>query len=168
MHQLYKQGKIRAIGVSNYSLEQINLFQQAAPLHTAQPPYNLFERSVERDVLPYCRTHRISTLTYGSLCRGLLSGKMKPGHRISRRRCPQDRSQISAASLCAVSESRRAARPLCARELRQTCPRAGPPLGLRPALRHRGALGGAPSQPAEADCGCHWLETGYGCVESYQ
>jgi aryl-alcohol dehydrogenase-like predicted oxidoreductase len=77
MQQLYKQGKIRAIGVSNYSLEQMNLFQQAAPLHTAQPPYNLFERDVERDVLPYCRTHQISTLTYGSLCRGLLSGKMK-------------------------------------------------------------------------------------------
>ena len=79
MQQLYKQGKIRAIGVSNYSLEQMNLFQQAAPLHTAQPPYNLFERDVERNVLPYCRTHRISTLTYGSLCRGLLSGKMNPG-----------------------------------------------------------------------------------------
>jgi len=79
MHELYKQGKIRAIGVSNYSLEQMNLFQQAAPLHTAQPPYNLFERDVERDVLPYCRTQGISTLTYGSLCRGLLSGKMNPG-----------------------------------------------------------------------------------------
>ena len=79
MQQLYKQGKIRAIGVSNYSLEQMKLFQQAAPLHTAQPPYNLFERGVEKDVLPYCRTHGISTLTYGSLCRGLLSGRMKPG-----------------------------------------------------------------------------------------
>ena len=77
MQQLYKQGKIRAIGVSNYSLEQMKLFQQAAPLHTAQPPYNLFEREVERDVLPYCLTHGINTLTYGSLCRGLLSGKMK-------------------------------------------------------------------------------------------
>jgi len=77
MQQLYKQGKIRAIGVSNYSLEQMKLFQQAAPLHTAQPPYNLFEREVERDVLPYSRTHGINTLTYGSLCRGVLSGKMK-------------------------------------------------------------------------------------------
>ncbi len=79
MQQLYKQGKIRAIGVSNYSLEQMNLFRQAAPLHAAQPPYNLFERDVERDVLPYCRTHGINTLTYGSLCRGLLSGSMTPG-----------------------------------------------------------------------------------------
>ena len=78
MYQLYKQGKIRAIGVSNYSLEQMNVFRCAAPLHTAQPPYNLFERGVERDVLPYCRIHGVSTLTYGSLCRGLLSGKMKP------------------------------------------------------------------------------------------
>jgi aryl-alcohol dehydrogenase-like predicted oxidoreductase len=58
MHELYKQGKIRAIGVSNYSLEHMHLFQQAAPLHTAQPPYNL-ERDGERDVLPYCRSHAI-------------------------------------------------------------------------------------------------------------
>ena len=78
MHQLYKQGKIRAIGVSNYSLEQMNVFQHVAPLHTAQPPYNLFERGVEKDVLPYCHSHGTSTVTYGSLCRGLLSGKMKP------------------------------------------------------------------------------------------
>src|ERR1043166_8644631 len=79
MHQLYEQGKIRAIGVSNYSLEQMNVFRQAARLHTAQPPYNLFERGVEKDVLPYCRIRGISTLTYGALCRGLLSGRMKPG-----------------------------------------------------------------------------------------
>jgi aryl-alcohol dehydrogenase-like predicted oxidoreductase len=52
--------------------------QHVAPLHTAQPPYNLFERGVKKDVLPYCLTHGVSTLTYGSLCRGLLSGKMKP------------------------------------------------------------------------------------------
>ena len=77
MHLLHKQGKIRAIGVSNYSLEQMNIFRYAAPLHSAQPPYNLFERGVERDVLPYCRIQGISTLTYGSLCRGLLSGKMR-------------------------------------------------------------------------------------------
>src|SRR5438445_331422 len=59
------------------ALQQMNVFRRAAPLHTAQPPYNLFERGVERDVLPFCRIHGVSTLTYGSLCRGLLSGKMK-------------------------------------------------------------------------------------------
>ncbi len=78
MNQLYRQGKIRAIGVSNYSVEQMTLFRAAAPLHTAQPPYNLFERGVEQDVLPYCRANGIATLAYGALCRGLLGGKMRP------------------------------------------------------------------------------------------
>lgn len=77
MYQLYKQGKIRAIGLSNYSLEQMNVFRHVAPVHVVQPPYNLFEKGVERDVLPYCHIHGINTLTYGSLCRGLLSGRMK-------------------------------------------------------------------------------------------
>jgi aryl-alcohol dehydrogenase-like predicted oxidoreductase len=76
MADLYRAGKIRAIGVSNFSPAQMDEFRAAAPLHTAQPPYNLFERAVERDVLPYCREHRLVTLAYGSLCRGLLSGKM--------------------------------------------------------------------------------------------
>jgi len=78
MSQLYRQGKIRAIGVSNYSPEQIAQFRAAAPLHTVQPPYNLFERQIEKDVLPFALKNSISTLTYGSLCRGLLSGRMKP------------------------------------------------------------------------------------------
>ena len=51
-------------------------FASVAPLHVAQPPFNLFERDVEGDVLPFCRAHDIATLTYGALCRGLLSGKM--------------------------------------------------------------------------------------------
>jgi aryl-alcohol dehydrogenase-like predicted oxidoreductase len=78
MDRLYRQGKIRAIGVSNYSVQQMDLFRAVAPLHTAQPPYNLFERGIEQNVLPYCREQKISTLVYGSLCRGLLSGKMRP------------------------------------------------------------------------------------------
>ena len=51
-------------------------FQAVAPLHTIQPPYNLFERELERDVLPYGLSHGITALTYGALCRGLLSGAM--------------------------------------------------------------------------------------------
>ncbi|MDK2821587.1 MAG: hypothetical protein PWP31_1552 [Clostridia bacterium] len=77
MHKLYEQGKIRAIGVSNYSTEQMESFKVNAPLHTAQPPYNLFEREIEKDILPYCRENNITTLLYGSLCRGLLSGRMR-------------------------------------------------------------------------------------------
>ncbi len=71
-----EEGKIRAIGVSNFSPEQMAAFATAAPLHTDQPPYNLFERGIEDDVLPYCREHRVAVLAYGALCRGLLSGRM--------------------------------------------------------------------------------------------
>jgi aryl-alcohol dehydrogenase-like predicted oxidoreductase len=77
MVELLQAGKIRAIGVSNYSVAEMRAFAAVAPLHVAQPPYNLFERQAEADVLPYCRDNRIATLAYGSLCRGLLSGRMK-------------------------------------------------------------------------------------------
>jgi aryl-alcohol dehydrogenase-like predicted oxidoreductase len=76
LRELYEQGKIRAIGVSNYSPEEMARFQAVAQLHTIQPPYNLFEREIESDILPYALRHGITTLTYGALCRGLLSGAM--------------------------------------------------------------------------------------------
>jgi aryl-alcohol dehydrogenase-like predicted oxidoreductase len=77
MALLYKQGKIRAIGVSNFSPQQMDQFRAVAPLHTEQPPYNLFERQIEQSVLPYVHRNGIGTLTYGSICRGLLSGRMR-------------------------------------------------------------------------------------------
>ena len=77
LRELYEQGKIRAIGVSNYSPEEMQRFQAVAPLHTIQPPYNLFEREIERDILPYALRREVTTLTYGALCRGLLSGAMR-------------------------------------------------------------------------------------------
>ncbi len=77
LRELYEQGKIRAIGVSNYSPDEMARFQSVAPLHMIQPPYNLFEREIERDVLPYAVSHGITMLTYGALCRGLLSGAMR-------------------------------------------------------------------------------------------
>ncbi len=77
MLALYRQGKIRAIGVSNFSRRQMHEFRKVAPIHTVQPPYNLFERDAEKEVLPYCLWHGIATLAYGPICRGLLSGRMK-------------------------------------------------------------------------------------------
>jgi aryl-alcohol dehydrogenase-like predicted oxidoreductase len=77
MQTLFQQGKIRAIGVSNFSVEQIVRFRSVAPLHVLQSPYNLFERDIEADLLPYCRKHNITTFGYGALCRGLLSGRMR-------------------------------------------------------------------------------------------
>jgi aryl-alcohol dehydrogenase-like predicted oxidoreductase len=78
MYTLFIQGKIRAIGVSNFSVRQIEQFRRVAPLHVLQSPYNLFERGIEADLLPYCRDNRIATFGYGALCRGLLSGRMRP------------------------------------------------------------------------------------------
>jgi aryl-alcohol dehydrogenase-like predicted oxidoreductase len=80
---LLHAGKIRAIGVSNFSPAQMDEFRAVAPLHAAQPPYNLFERAIEQDVLPYCRDHTIALLAYGSLCRGLLSGSMTRSSRFT-------------------------------------------------------------------------------------
>ncbi len=76
MATLFKEGKIRAIGVSNFSPAQMDEFGLVAPIHTAQPPYNLFEREIEKDVLSYCERSGIAVLAYGSICRGLLSGRM--------------------------------------------------------------------------------------------
>jgi aryl-alcohol dehydrogenase-like predicted oxidoreductase len=78
MYTLFIQGKIRAIGVSNFSVRQMERFRRVAPLHVLQSPYNLFERGIEADLLPYCRDNRIATFGYGALCRGLLSGRMRP------------------------------------------------------------------------------------------
>ncbi len=76
MLDLHRQGKILAIGVSNFSVEQMARFRAVAPLHTSQPPFNLFERDFDAEGLPFCRDHDIATLGYGALCRGLLSGRM--------------------------------------------------------------------------------------------
>jgi aryl-alcohol dehydrogenase-like predicted oxidoreductase len=76
MSDLHRAGKIRAIGVSNFSIAQMRTFRTIAPLHTAQPPYNLFERGAEADVLPYCHRNGIAALAYGPLCRGLLAGRI--------------------------------------------------------------------------------------------
>ena len=64
MHTLFEQGKIRAIGVSNFSVGQMERFRRVAPLHVLQPPYNLFERGIEGDILSYCRKNKISTFGY--------------------------------------------------------------------------------------------------------
>jgi aryl-alcohol dehydrogenase-like predicted oxidoreductase len=72
--ELQRAGKIRAIGVSNYSIEAMEEFSKIAPLSTAQPPLNLFERDAQGTVLPWCADHGVGTLTYGALCRGLLTG----------------------------------------------------------------------------------------------
>lgn len=73
------EGKIRAIGLSNCSVPQIERFASAATLAAIQPPYNLFEREAEAEILPYAASHGLVALCYGSLCRGLLAGNITAG-----------------------------------------------------------------------------------------
>lgn len=75
MLKLLEKGVIRAIGVSNFNAPQMKAFMKEAPLHSLQPPYNLYERGIEEETLPFCRDQNIAVLGYGALCRGLLTGK---------------------------------------------------------------------------------------------
>jgi aryl-alcohol dehydrogenase-like predicted oxidoreductase len=76
LEELRREGKIRAVGVSNYSPAQMDAFRAVARVDAVQPPYNLFEREIEADVLPYAKSVGPTVLSYGALCRGLLSGRM--------------------------------------------------------------------------------------------
>ncbi|MEN9216093.1 MAG: aldo/keto reductase [Gloeomargarita sp. HHBFW_bins_162] len=77
---LQEQGKIRAIGVSNFNLTQLQEAQQYGVISSLQPPYSLFWRGIERDLLPYCVEQKISILAYSPLAQGLLTGKFTPDH----------------------------------------------------------------------------------------
>ena len=54
MLELHREGKVLALGVSNFSPQQMETWRRVAPLHSTQPPYNIFEREIEADVLPVC------------------------------------------------------------------------------------------------------------------
>jgi aryl-alcohol dehydrogenase-like predicted oxidoreductase len=77
MKELKAEGTVRAIGLSNYSVDQIREFTQEVAIDTVQNPYNIFERGIERDVLPYSQENDITVLAYRSLCQGLLTGKLQ-------------------------------------------------------------------------------------------
>jgi aryl-alcohol dehydrogenase-like predicted oxidoreductase len=57
---------------------------QHGAIHSLQPPYNMFEREAEKELLPFCRENGIATLAYGGLCRGLLTGKFKGDERFAK------------------------------------------------------------------------------------
>lgn len=73
---LLRQGKIKSIGVSNFTISQIIEFRKIAPIHVLQPPFNMFERETENALLGFCLESDIAVMSYSALCRGLLSGKM--------------------------------------------------------------------------------------------
>lgn len=147
MQMLFKQGNIRAIGVSNFSVEQMQRFRRVAPLHVLQSPYNLFEREIETDLLPYCRKNNIATLGYGALCRGLLSGRMRATTIFSgddlRRTDPKFQQPRFAEYLSAVQRLDQLAQERCGKHVIQLAVRWMLDQGITTALwgaRHPGQL----------------------------
>jgi aryl-alcohol dehydrogenase-like predicted oxidoreductase len=80
MTRLKEQGKIRAVGVSNFSQAQLQEAAQFGPVDSFQPAYSLFWRHVEKDAMAYCTENNISILAYSPMAQGLLTGKFGPNH----------------------------------------------------------------------------------------
>jgi len=76
MRRLLDQDLIGNVGVSNFTCDQMERFRAECPINVCQPPYNIFERGIESSIKPYCDRNQVALMTYGALCRGLLTGKM--------------------------------------------------------------------------------------------
>lgn len=83
VEQLIRQGKVRYAGVCNYTAQQMAEAEQTLSLVSNQVPYSMVKREIETEVVPYCIEHHKAILAYSPLERGLLTGKMKPGHPFS-------------------------------------------------------------------------------------
>ena len=77
---LIAAGKVRTVGVSNFSVEQLKDFQAICPITAVQPPYNMLQRQIEADLIPWCTANQISVVNYWPLMKGLLAGKIRRGH----------------------------------------------------------------------------------------
>jgi aryl-alcohol dehydrogenase-like predicted oxidoreductase len=73
-----EQGKVRWIGVSNFSVEQMKRAQKIAPITSLQPPYSMLRRAIEEEILPFCQTNNIGVINYSPMLSGLLTGKVTP------------------------------------------------------------------------------------------
>lgn len=78
MAKLKQQGKIRAIGVSNYDVGLLRRALTVTKIDSLQPPYSVLRRGIEADLLPFCREHNIAVIVYSPMERGLLTGKVTP------------------------------------------------------------------------------------------
>lgn len=85
LKQLLESGKIRSVGVSNFSLEQLQEFHGVCPIAACQPHYNMLQREIESAQLPWCRHHNVSVMVYWPLLKGLLAGKLPRDHQFDAR-----------------------------------------------------------------------------------
>jgi aryl-alcohol dehydrogenase-like predicted oxidoreductase len=78
--QLMQEGKTRSVGVSNASVAQLEEFAEICPVAAFQPHYNMLQREIERDTLPWCQAHGVAVMVYWPLLKGLLAGKLPRDH----------------------------------------------------------------------------------------
>lgn len=79
--ELLAAGKIRAAGVSNLSVAEMERFAEVCPIAVVQPPFNMLQRQIESDLIPWCATHDAAVVNYWPLMKGLLAGKIRRGHK---------------------------------------------------------------------------------------
>jgi aryl-alcohol dehydrogenase-like predicted oxidoreductase len=77
MADLVKEGKVRYIGASNFSVEQLKRVQPIHRVASLQPPYSMLKRDIENDLLGYCATNQIGVVVYSPMQKGLLTGKFQ-------------------------------------------------------------------------------------------
>jgi aryl-alcohol dehydrogenase-like predicted oxidoreductase len=80
IQQMIDEGKVRSAGISNATLSQIEEFHAVCPLSAVQPPYNMLQRGIEREIVPWCRSHDVSVMVFWPLMKGLLAGRMTRSH----------------------------------------------------------------------------------------
>jgi myo-inositol catabolism protein IolS len=135
--RLRAEGRIRALGVSNFGAKEMDAARQHGIIDVLQPPYNMLWREVEAATLPYCREHNIGVMPYSGLAQGLLTGAL---HRVRRgRRAPHD-GPFPAGDLRARARCGRGPAPDRGK-IRQVRRAARGPVAHQPARRQRAALG---------------------------
>lgn len=109
---LKEQGKIREAGVCNYNAGQMEAAEKVVNLASNQVPYSMLQRDIEAEVIPYCRANNKGILAYSPLQRGILTGKMKPGHTFSEGDTRADEQFYTDENIRRVNEFLESVRPI--------------------------------------------------------
>jgi len=83
IRDLVDEGKVLAAGASNVTVDQIEEFHAVCPLAALQPPYNMLQRGIEREIVPWCQRHDVSLMVFWPLMKGLLAGRMQRDHQLA-------------------------------------------------------------------------------------
>lgn len=85
LRELMDIGKARSIGVSNFTVDQLEEFHAVCPISAVQMPYNMLQRDIEKRTIPWCREHNAAVMVYWPLMKGLLAGKLPRGETLHER-----------------------------------------------------------------------------------